>query len=131
MLLLWCLYMIQVFSYPLGGRSFSSPRRSKASNCSKRATSQCLWNIILFCQDHVIFSFLIRLAGVSCPLVKFFPFCQVLPPFSTGVLSQLIFIVPCTSRFNRSACMYFLYIVTLFLCLSTYKVLVRSLVSLI
>ena len=48
----------------------------------------------------------------------------------TGVLSQLIFIVPYTSRFNRSACMYFLSIVTIFVCLSTYKVLVMFLVPL-
>ena len=34
------------------------------------------------------------LTGVSCPLFKFFPFCQVLPPFSTGVLSE-IFLTPC------------------------------------
>ena len=32
--------------------------------------------------------------GVSCPLFKFFPFCQVLPPFSTGVLFE-IFLTPC------------------------------------
>ena len=32
--------------------------------------------------------------GVSCPLFKFFPFCQVLPTFSTGVLSE-IFLTPC------------------------------------
>ena len=40
------------------------------------------------------FSFLIRLTGVSCPLFKFFSSCQVLPPFSTGVLSE-IFLTPC------------------------------------
>ena len=40
------------------------------------------------------FSFLIRLTGVSCLLFKFFPFCQVLPPFSTGVLSK-IFLTHC------------------------------------
>ena len=32
--------------------------------------------------------------GVPCPLFKFFPICQVLPTFSTGVLSE-IFLTPC------------------------------------
>ena len=49
--------------------------------------------IFLFCQDRVLFV-LILLTGVSCLLFEFFPFCQVLPPFSTRVLSE-IFLTHC------------------------------------
>ena len=45
------------------------------------------------CQDHVLIV-LILLTGVSCPLFKFSPFYQVLPPFLTEVLSE-IFLTHC------------------------------------
>ena len=45
--------------------------------------------IFLFCQDRVLFV-LILLTGVSCPLFEFFPSCQVLPPFSTGVPPEIV-----------------------------------------
>ena len=38
----------------------------------------------------MFFPFLIHLTGVSCPLFELFPFCQVLPPFSTGVPPEIV-----------------------------------------
>ena len=154
MLLLWCLSMIQVFSYPLGKSSFHlfvdlkqafvfgsgriSPQfwevfhKPTTSLCfsllifqqlrsillCKDAFQAHLWQKLAFsspffyfndlssilssggmvmllsslnisnCEDRVLFV-LVHLIGVSCPLFKFFPFCQVLPPFSTGALSEI------------------------------------------
>ena len=161
MLLLWCLSMIHVFSYPLGERTFHlfvdlkqaivsvsgglSPHNfemcsiSPQQACSFRCWfpnnsvitflegcfpssfvaevviffsilySKDLSSIIYFFRRHcdvALFTHLLGLwgpcsfraypfpTGVSCPLFKFFPFCQVLPPFSTGVLSE-IFLTHC------------------------------------
>ena len=48
-------------------------------------------------------------------LIQVLSFCQVhilYLPFPTGVLPYLILIIPCTSRVDRGACIYFLSIVT-------------------
>ena len=111
MLLLWCLSMIQVFSYPLGERSFSSPWCSHSNQwlplvavchlimlrCFHKSTPSLFFSLLIFQQlrsspffslhsfistggfvmllsstNHLVlsrscnFSFLIRLAGVSC-----------------------------------------------------------------
>ena len=146
MLLLWCLSMIQVFSYPLGERSFHlfvdlkqaivsvsgglSPHNFEMCSISpQQACSLCCWfpnnSVITFLEGCFPSSFVAEVGiffsimlfqwsifysssggivmllssllfsywgscsfraypfptGVSCPLFKFFPFCQVLPPF--------------------------------------------------
>ena len=62
MLLLWCLSMIQVFSYPLGERSFSSPWRSHSNQwfplvaichlimlrCFNKSTTSLFFSLLVF-----------------------------------------------------------------------------------
>ncbi len=66
--------------------------------------------IISNCEDRVLFV-LIHLTGVLCHLFKFFSSYQVMHLFSTGVLPNLFFLVPCLSRFNQCGFNSFLSIV--------------------
>ena len=68
MLLLWCLSMIQVFSYPLGERSFSSPWCSHSNQwlplvavchlimliCFHKSTTSLFFSLLVFQQLHSI-----------------------------------------------------------------------------
>ena len=72
MLLLWCLSMIQVFSYPLGERSFSSPWCSHSNQwlplvavchlimlrCFHNFTTSLLFSLLVFQQLRSILLFM-------------------------------------------------------------------------
>ena len=71
------------FSIPLSQQSSFYSFVPEALWCCSLHSSSRIVKIMFFpCLSH--------LTGVPCPLFKFFPFCQVLAPFSTGVSSEIV-----------------------------------------
>ena len=97
MLLLWCLSMTQVFSYPLGKRSFHLFVDLKQSIVSVSGWLSPHNFEMYSIRPYQYYSFpcLSHLTEVLCPLLKFFSSYQVLHNFSTGVLPEVVF--PCSS----------------------------------
>ena len=87
------------------------------------------WPIISFSQDHVIF-LLIHLTGVLCSHSSSFHLIKFCISFQPECCSNLIFLVPCLSRFNQSGSNSFLSMVLVFHSFATSKVHMVFLVSL-
>ena len=115
--------------------NFVRPFSSRCFSSSFELEDGVLFSVLLFRRstfysfirrhcDVSLFSHHLKLWG-SCSF-RAYPFNRSVVPFA-----QVLFALSSlASLFNRSACMYFLSIATLFLCLSTYKVILMFLVPL-